>query len=247
NDVLASLWARAKVDDLMNRDLLSVQQGSEDPGLKERVVGLALAYRLLTQYTSFVAVEERIITEGGKPVTVTVPVEMPQGVSYEGVFGTPGECKSFVGKRGSGVMGQVCAEAVSTPHLRKPAPPPPSANRSMSDALDWRKDEEGRGLRRDSGKLTGGLAGLSGRVDKDGDYEKERVLVRDGRVEIAVHLSDASEANLAKLTKLGFKLLHESKIVEGMVIGTIAVDKLEELAALDCVVRVEPTRWSQIR
>ncbi|MCZ6806521.1 MAG: VWA domain-containing protein, partial [Deltaproteobacteria bacterium] len=91
NDSLASLWARARVEDLMNRDLPGVQRGSPDPGLKDRVVALALRYRLLTQFTSFVAVEETTITEGGESITVTVPVEMPQGVSYEGVFGVLGE------------------------------------------------------------------------------------------------------------------------------------------------------------
>jgi len=41
----------------------------------------------MTQFTSFVAVEELTITKGGVPVKVNVPVEMPDGVSYEGVFG----------------------------------------------------------------------------------------------------------------------------------------------------------------
>jgi hypothetical protein len=41
----------------------------------------------MTQFTSFVAVEERIVTTDGKPQRVEVPVEMPEGMSYEGVFG----------------------------------------------------------------------------------------------------------------------------------------------------------------
>ena len=45
----------------------------------------------MTQFTSFVAVEEQIVTEGGKPRRVEVPVEMPEGVSYEGVFGQGNE------------------------------------------------------------------------------------------------------------------------------------------------------------
>src|SRR5262249_14803515 len=35
----------------------------------------------------FVAVEDRIVTKDGKPQRGEVPVEMPEGVSYEGVFG----------------------------------------------------------------------------------------------------------------------------------------------------------------
>ena len=41
----------------------------------------------MTQFTSFVAVEEMTVTTGGEPRRIEVPVEMPEGVSYEGVFG----------------------------------------------------------------------------------------------------------------------------------------------------------------
>jgi len=42
----------------------------------------------MTPFTSFVAVEEKVVTEGGAPKRVEVPVEMPEGMSYEGVFGS---------------------------------------------------------------------------------------------------------------------------------------------------------------
>jgi hypothetical protein len=87
HDVLASQWARAKVDDLMMRDYRGAQQGNMDAALKQQIIDLGLEYHLLTQFTSFVAVEEVHITEGGAARTIRVPVEMPQGVSYEGVFG----------------------------------------------------------------------------------------------------------------------------------------------------------------
>lgn len=41
----------------------------------------------MTQFTSFVAVEEMTVTIGGAPKRIDVPVEIPEGVSYEGVFG----------------------------------------------------------------------------------------------------------------------------------------------------------------
>ena len=55
--------------------------------LQKEIAQLGISYRLMTQFTSFVAVEERVVTQDGKPVRVEVPVEMPEGVSYEGVFG----------------------------------------------------------------------------------------------------------------------------------------------------------------
>ncbi|MFH0822115.1 MAG: VIT domain-containing protein, partial [Pseudomonadota bacterium] len=85
DSALGSLWARAKVDDLMTKDLFGAQRGVPDPKIKEEIVQVALAHRIMTQYTSFVAVEEAIVTIGGKPVTVPVPVEMPDGVDRKGV------------------------------------------------------------------------------------------------------------------------------------------------------------------
>jgi hypothetical protein len=40
----------------------------------------------MTQFTSFVAVEEMTVTDAGEPRRIEVPVEMPEGVSHEGVF-----------------------------------------------------------------------------------------------------------------------------------------------------------------
>lgn len=87
HDVLAPLWARSRIDDLMSQDFNGMQQGTMRPDLKETITGLGLEYRLMTQYTSFVAVEEMIVTDGGTPRRIDVPVEVPEGVSREGVFG----------------------------------------------------------------------------------------------------------------------------------------------------------------
>ena len=74
HDALASLWARAKVDDLMNRDLAAAQRGEFPAELKQQVIDLGIEFRLMTQFTSFVAVEEMTVTVGGQPTTVKVPV-----------------------------------------------------------------------------------------------------------------------------------------------------------------------------
>jgi Ca-activated chloride channel family protein len=76
HEVLAKLWARTKVDHLMH-----------DSGTKEEITQLGLAYRLMTPYTSFIAVEDKIVNEGGKSRRVEVPVEMPEGVRHDGIFG----------------------------------------------------------------------------------------------------------------------------------------------------------------
>jgi hypothetical protein len=58
---------------------------------QDEITQLGLNYRLMTPYTSFVAVEQRVTNEGGVPRRVEVPVEIPDGVSYEGIFGPAGE------------------------------------------------------------------------------------------------------------------------------------------------------------
>ncbi len=68
NDVLSTLWARTRVDDLMSQDFKGAQQGVMKDDVKQAVIQLGLDYRLMTQFTSFVAVEEMIVTDGGVSV-----------------------------------------------------------------------------------------------------------------------------------------------------------------------------------
>ncbi len=93
HEVLATLWARTRIDDLMSKDWQGLQQGAAKAEVEQEITQLGLEYRLMTQYTSFVAVEELTVTEGGVPRKVEVPVELPDGVSREGIFGEKGEMK----------------------------------------------------------------------------------------------------------------------------------------------------------
>jgi Ca-activated chloride channel family protein len=85
HDVLATLWARTRIDELMSKDYSGAQQGAMRDGLKETITQLGLEYRLMTQFTSFVAVEEIVVTDGGQPRRVEVPVELPEGVSNKAI------------------------------------------------------------------------------------------------------------------------------------------------------------------
>ena len=87
HDVLATLWARTRIDDLMSQDFKGAQQGNMQEEVKQNIIQLGLEYRLMTQFTSFVAVEEMIVTDGGQPRRIDVPVEVPEGVNRGAVFG----------------------------------------------------------------------------------------------------------------------------------------------------------------
>ncbi|MDO8425455.1 MAG: VIT domain-containing protein [bacterium] len=88
NDTYAAIptiWARWRVRGITHDYAMSA--GDQEAA----VTALGLAYRIVTPFTSFVAVEEiPSATPGVLPRTVPVPVEIPEGVSYKGVFGSPG-------------------------------------------------------------------------------------------------------------------------------------------------------------
>jgi Ca-activated chloride channel family protein len=86
HDVLPTLWARTRVADLLSQDLEGAQRGNMKPELKETITQLGLEYRLMTQFTSFVAVEEMIVTDGGQPRRIDVPVEVPEGVNGDAII-----------------------------------------------------------------------------------------------------------------------------------------------------------------
>ncbi len=82
NSAIAQLWARSRIKDLMNQMF-----SGETKSLVESVTNTALTYRLLSEYTAFVAVSEEVRVEpDGTRRRVQVPVELPQGLSYEGIF-----------------------------------------------------------------------------------------------------------------------------------------------------------------
>jgi Ca-activated chloride channel family protein len=82
HDVLATLWARMRIDELMSQDYKGIQNGATKSDVREAITQLGLEYRLMTQFTSFVAVEETIVTDGGRLRRIDVPVEAPEGSSY---------------------------------------------------------------------------------------------------------------------------------------------------------------------
>lgn len=77
NDVLATLWARTKIDDLMNQTYKTDEQTK--PKTINEIINLSLKHNILTQFTSFIAVEEIIVTNGGKTRKVRVPIYTPIG------------------------------------------------------------------------------------------------------------------------------------------------------------------------
>ncbi len=229
HDVLATLWARTKIADLMAQDYNGIQQGNPKSDVREAITQLGLDYRLMTQFTSFVAVEEIIITEGGQPRRVEVPVELPDGVSYEGIFGQDEQRQAGFRSRAmkpaakmskSLLRGVVAQEAYSSSPV-------------MADRLEG--DTSAIGLNEPLSKLDTSLLAL---VDKKKEGKAfssdESEKFQDGKVMVQVWLADMKEETLSQLKKLGFKSVAQPKSGH-LVIGYIPVEQLEALAKLSIV------------
>jgi Ca-activated chloride channel family protein len=84
--VLGTLWARRRVAELSD-----YRPGGASADEQAEIVALALKWKLVTQFTSFVAVERTLSVDTRLPLAeVLVPNELPEGVSYEDIFGASG-------------------------------------------------------------------------------------------------------------------------------------------------------------
>jgi Ca-activated chloride channel family protein len=76
---IPTLWAQSKISDLMDEYRL----GNEE--VKEEIIALAINHKLMTKFTSFIAVEQRIVNPRGKAKLNIIPTELPEGWVYEKV------------------------------------------------------------------------------------------------------------------------------------------------------------------
>lgn len=76
---LRQLWARSRIQQLSDQEAL--EGGS---GQREAITALGLRYSLLTQYTSFIAVDH-VVRSSEAAVPVDQPLPLPQGVSNNAV------------------------------------------------------------------------------------------------------------------------------------------------------------------
>ncbi len=84
---ITTLWARQRVEDLMDQWRHSDEKGQAE--IHGTVIAHAIRYNLVTRFTSLVAVEEVVVNPGGQSATAAVPAELPAGMQLEKVFGAP--------------------------------------------------------------------------------------------------------------------------------------------------------------
>ena len=256
HDVLGTLWARQKIEHLMADDWSGMQYGEPKGDLKQQITQLGLEHRLMTQFTSFVAVEEKSVTEGGGVKTVQVPVEIPEGVSYEGVFGSDRD--KLVGGVVNGVIAGRSYQSVavtstaetvevtagvpmidmkssSTNYTVRPADPPPFTGGDSGKAKPTKRELLEQKL--DKNLLNAwecyslGPNNPSGRTTCK-DIEREKVHVRIEAAQVTKDLKN-------KLQKLGF--VPDANGGKSLV-GVVPISKLKEITALIEVTAVKMER-----
>jgi Ca-activated chloride channel family protein len=79
-----SLWAREKVSALLD----SLREGAPEADVREQIIQLATAHRLVTKYTSFVAVDKTPARPSEESIKLAeLPTLLPEGWEYAKVFG----------------------------------------------------------------------------------------------------------------------------------------------------------------
>lgn len=229
NAPIASMWARARVDELLARDLRGLQLGQFNETYEAEVVKIALAHDLLTPFTSFIAVEEKVVNDGGTPRTVTVPVEVPDGVDRGAVFG---DVTGTIGPaRGRAMALPGAAMALRALGYVESAPAAKQAvvqEERVAPAEPGGAQGDARALLTDEGadKIGDLLAALL----EEGASSEEEVTVK---VRLVAKVQPSLER---ELEHAGLEL---DLVADREVVGTIRVDDLAALLALPAVVHVD--------
>jgi len=251
HDVLAPLWARARIDSLMGQDYLGAQVGKMQPGLKDTITNLGIEYRLMTQFTSFVAVEEMIVTDGGQPRRIDVPVEVPAGVDRSMVAADVVEAS----RTHTFALSAGLSNRASAPPARRGAKVVAGAGSGggIGSGVAANKGLSNSDARDDSGASPGFLGGevrqklhasLFAVVERLKNKQAlptadEAKFVRDGKAEVQIWLTDKSVETLAKLKELGVEVVLDAKN-SNIIIARLPIDKLETLSTLKFVRYVAP-------
>jgi Ca-activated chloride channel homolog len=135
---LAAVWARMRIRDLEDR--YATEPGAVT-SIENEITATSLRFNVLSRFTAFVAVDQRVVNEGGKVHRVVQPVEMPQGWDMPAAVG---------GGVYGGAMPMVAASAAMAPPMPKPAASHGLALGSSTPAFEPMADKARKRLARRS-------------------------------------------------------------------------------------------------
>jgi Ca-activated chloride channel family protein len=193
-DAIGQLWARSRIMDLEDRFRL---RPHEQGTLREEIVAVSKACKVLSRFTAFVVVDQEIVNKGGDLRQMTQPVEMPDRWEMDAMG--PGSFPAAAAPASVALM-QATAEAPMPTDMWEGAiaPPPPPA--SSPPIAMRRAPMPGGGGPPSPRKPT--LAGLSLPRSREAEGSKAKEAVDDGAPEVVAALRALEEAIAAALAEI---------------------------------------------
>jgi Ca-activated chloride channel homolog len=242
HDVLMKLWAREKIKYLSLDRFESSAFDRLASKIEKEITILGLHYGLMTEYTSFVAVEQTAVTDGSQTMRVEVPVEIPEGVNRNMAFGnaqvevsTSAENLTLEAGSSTGTV----LTSVDNTYI-------PLGNivskrvRSMSGIFRRVFSVFGKSpnLSKTS-KYDPAITALLKQLSAGGSPDPSmKDFVQSGKAEIEVFLTERSAKTLQLLKDNGFEPIAQPQATAS-IIGRIPLGKLESLAKLGVILRIE--------
>ncbi len=187
-DGLGSMWARAKIQQLED-SLIGDPARAAD--VERDVTELALAHRVMSQYTSFVAIDDsRVAVPGGGATRFDVPVDLPEGSSAVGLGAEASyayDADDEPAPMASAPEPRERAIDSSRAHVSRP-------ERDAETIAERRLERAQRSHRRALDKC---FTAASERGTAARTYSVEVTIEADGSI-MAVHFPDASDEVLAR-------------------------------------------------
>lgn len=219
---LESLWARQRVDELSRRNHLASAYPEASRVTNEDIISVALEFGIMSQFTSFVAVEKKVVNIGGKQRTVAVPVEMADGVSYEGIFGDQERAQMSRGNARARYMAPTRSSGgIGGGGLAVNSPTRPGTVFKSADASSglYLAPDESRMKPEERRKYR-----FENRVDK-------KLREAKGTVEVEIWLTKFDDTIIAKLKKLGMSIDFSDKGLK-VIMGTCDAKNLIEIVQI---------------
>ncbi|BAY29513.1 hypothetical protein NIES2107_13560 [Nostoc carneum NIES-2107] len=248
NPAIAQLWGRSRIKDLMNQ----MVSGETKLGI-EAVTDTALTYQLLSQYTAFVAVSDDVrVNPSEASVSVQVPVEMPEGISYEGIFGNavapmisiPYTAPEFLQRRRSEPMAQSAPAPISPPAPM--AEMPPMAKPSF-DVMDLFKVEKKKAKEETNYPVPGGgnfgtrdaeLEDLAGKLSEIAPVYCPQIVSVSGLDQQMIALLTQHLQSIQFSTIFSGNLVFDLQISKGRVRQVVLDEQLSSLKEHDVIERI---------
>ncbi|MFZ4507863.1 MAG: VIT domain-containing protein [Fimbriimonas sp.] len=251
---VSSLWARARIAELKSQSYTASALG-QPIDVKSKIMEVALDHRLMSEYTSFVAVDRPVSNPSGKNKTVLVPVEAADKVGGQG-----GRRETTLSSKSASVAPMTFGMAKG-----KPSRVPGAAGGfgGGGAAADFRGGSAGLPANAAGGRFQGGGAdyaeGLSRQIDfisydpsdnslvvggeakRGKDVQNVEVesglLKKKGKFDVRVLVTNVTPQIIEALRKAGFRTESHDGRVE--LFGTATADLLRAIAKVKGVLAIQ--------